>query len=116
MQLSDLGRVHQFETEKNKIYAGAYRKYLKKDTDSLNWDIYPFNLLLNYVKIFHDSLGNVYCYDNNDIYMSSDKGSNWIARDTNNVFGNDQIYECLYNNRVIAGCEDETSGSVMDGE
>ncbi len=108
-ELTGVGRINNFElTINNILYAGATHDLLKKTVP--NWELIPLDSL-NYIGVISDDVGNIYAYYNAALQKSTDEGETWIKLDTLGFFinTNNYVFNFIYNNKLIAGLEDETS-------
>jgi photosystem II stability/assembly factor-like uncharacterized protein len=101
-------RIIRFLQTDINFFAGSHGKLLKKGNGSHVWEQVNIDSIVGYIRPFSDD-SNIYFYSNRRIFKSTDEGNTWNHTTNINFFNSNSIYDCVYNNRLIAGFGDETS-------
>jgi len=108
ISLNGSGNTSNFVLYKDSVlFLGGYSKIYRLQKNISSWDITSFDTLdLNATyKVFSDTIGNIYTQMGGKIFISTNVGNTWKLQSD---FGAEEMYDCIYNNRIIGAFGDET--------
>ena len=90
------------------LFLGGFKKVFRKQKNTVQWDIISFDTLdlsATY-KVFTDTSRNVYTHMGGKLFKSTNSGNSWCLQSS---LGADQMYDCIYNKRIIGAFQDMTN-------